>query len=176
MKVGIYCDSGINGGHEEMLKRLMLALADSAKVDTLHVMVPVTNEPLHRFVSELARRAPKTRVVGLSYTAESLSGDLLAFRRMVRSTAVTLRRLDLDKLLISQGTIASGLAGLFAARRAKVPTVSYLPLVHNAPKSASPSDRIKWLIKRVLYRMPDEFVTLNDHLCNELRALAPRSR
>ncbi|SAL79755.1 glycosyltransferase [Caballeronia telluris] len=176
MKLGIYCDSSINGGHEEMLKRLMLALVDSAKVDTLHVMVPVTNEPLHRFVSELARRDPKTRVVGLSYTAESLSGDLLAFRRMVRSTAVTLRRLDLDKLLISQGTIASGLAGLFAARLAKVLTVSYLPLVHNAPKSTSPSDKIKWLIKRLLYRMPDEFLTLNDHLCNELRALAPRSR
>lgn len=26
VNVGIYCDSGINGGHEEMLKRFMLAL------------------------------------------------------------------------------------------------------------------------------------------------------
>jgi glycosyltransferase involved in cell wall biosynthesis len=176
MKVGIYCDSGINGGHEEMLKRLMLALIDFEKIETLHVMAPFANVPLHRFAIELARKHPKTRVVGLSYTAESLSGNLVKFSCIVRRTALALRRLELDKLLISQGTIASGLAGLFAARRAKVPTVSYLPLVHNAPKSASPSDRIKWLIKRVLYRMPDEFVTLNDHLCNELRALAPRSR
>jgi hypothetical protein len=176
MRLGIYCDSGINGGHEEMLKRLMLALVDCAKVDTLNVMVPIANESLHRFVGELARKHPKTRIFGLSYTAESLRDNLFAFHRMVRLTAVTLRTLDLDKLLISQGTIASGLAGLFAARRAKVISISYLPLVDDGPKGASVSDRVKWLIKRLLYRMPDEFVTLNDHLRDKLLALAPRAR
>ncbi|SAL81207.1 glycosyl transferase family 1 [Caballeronia terrestris] len=176
VKLGIYCDSGINGGHEEMLKRLMLALVDSANIETVHVLVPIANEPLHRFVGELVRDHPKARFVSLPYTAESLRDNFFELHRMIRSMAATLRTLGLDKLLISQGTIASGLAGLFAARYAKVTSVSYLPLVDDGPKSRSGSDKIKWIIKRLLYRMPDEYVTLNGHLRDKLGALAPHAR
>lgn len=176
MKVGIYCDSGINGGHEEMLKRFMLALIASSGIDTLYILVPKANEPLFRYVSELSARHDKVKTIGLSYTAESIRGNVLALVRMIRSTAATLRSLHLSKLLIAQGTIASGLAGLFAARHARVTAVSYLPLVDDAPKHAGGAEKIKWLIKRVLYRMPDEYVTLNEHLRGKLRALAPRAR
>ena len=176
MKVGIYCDSGINGGHEEMLKRFMLALVASAQIETLDILVPKANEPLFRYVRELAAAHAKVRVVGLSYTAESIRGNVFALWRMVRSTAATLRTLGLDKLVIAQGTIASGLAGLFAARRARTIAVSYLPLVDDAPVNAGRAEKIKWLVKRVLYRMPNEYVTLNDHLRGKLRKLAPDAR
>ncbi len=176
VNVGIYCDSGINGGHEEMLKRFMLALISSGNVDTLHILVPRTNAALYRYVSDLSRQHPKVRTVGLAYTAESIRGDLFALLRAIRSTAATLRTLNLSKLLIAQGTIASGLAGLLGARYARVPTLSYLPLVDGAPEHAGVTDKIKWLVKRVLYRMPDEFVTLNEHLRGQLHALAPQAR
>ncbi|GAB5095388.1 glycosyltransferase [Caballeronia sp. LP006] len=176
MKLGIYCDSGINGGHEEMLKRLMLALVASTGIETLNILVPTANEPLFRYVSELSLKHKKVKVIGLTYTAESLRGNMIELVRMVRSTAAILRSLELEKLLIAQGTIASGLAGLFAARQARVTAVSYLPLVDEAPENAGAAEKIKWLIKRVLYRMPDEFVTLNEHLRGKLRALAPRAR
>jgi len=176
VNVGIYCDSSVNGGHEEMLKRFMLALISSGDVETLHVFVSKANAPLFRYVSELARHNAKVRTIALSHTAESLRGDLFALLRVIRSTAATLRTLRLSKLLIAQGTIASGIAGLLAARYARVPTLSYLPLIDDVPPSASTTDKIKWLIKRVLYRMPDEFVTLNDHLRDKLRTLAPHAR
>lgn len=176
MKLGIYCDSGVNGGHEEMLKRFMLALVASAQIDTLHILVPDANEPLFRYVSDLAAEHAKVQVVRLSYTAESIRGNVLALVRKVRSTAATLRALRLDKLVIAQGTIASGLAGLFAARHARTTAVSYLPLVDDAPESAGLSEKIKWLVKRVLYRMPNEYVTLNEHLRGKLRNLAPNAR
>ena len=80
------------------------------------------------------------------------------------------------KVLIAQGTIASGIAGLFAARRARIETVSYLPLVDEAPANASRSGKLKWLVKRRLYRMPNAYVTLNDHLCGKLKTLAPNAR
>lgn len=35
---------------------------------------------------------------------------------------------------------------------------------------------MKWLVKRGVYRMPDEFITLNEHLRAKLRALAPNAR
>lgn len=176
VKLGIYCDSGVNGGHEEMLKHFMLALVASAQVETLHVLVPAANEALSRHVRELAAQHPKVKVIALSYTAESIRGNVFALLRMIRSTAATLRTLHLDKLMIAQGTIASGLAGLIAARRARTTAVSYLPLVDDAPVNAGRAEQVKWLVKRVLYRMPDEYVTLNDHLRDKLRKLAPKAR
>ncbi|SAK76462.1 group 1 glycosyl transferase [Caballeronia pedi] len=176
MRLGIYCDSGINGGHEEMLKRFMLALVPSTQVETLHILVPITNEPLYRYVRDLANAHPKVKAIGLSYTAESIRGNVIALWRTMRATAATLRALRLDKVLIAQGTIASGIAGLFAARRARIETVSYLPLVDEAPANASRAGKLKWLVKRRLYRMPNAYVTLNDHLCGKLKTLAPNAR
>jgi glycosyltransferase involved in cell wall biosynthesis len=176
VKLGIYCDSEINGGHEEMLKRLMLALVDSAQVETLHLLVSTENEPLYRYVSDLASAHPKVRVAGLSYTAEAIRRDVLGTLRMIRSTSATLRALRLDKVLIAQGTIASGIAGLIAARLSRTTTVSYLPLVDDTPVNASPAGKIKWLLKRALYRVPHEYITLNDHLRDKLGQFAPDAR
>jgi len=176
VKLGIYCDSGINGGHEKMLKRFMLALIASTHVKTLHILVPTANEPLYRYVSDLANTHPKVKTIGLPHTAESIRGDVFALWRTVRATAAKLRALRLNKLLIAQGTIASGLAGLFAARQARTTAVSYLPLVDDAPANAGGPGKIKWLVKRALYRAPHEYVTLNDHLRGKLKALAPNAR
>jgi glycosyltransferase involved in cell wall biosynthesis len=176
VRLGIYCDSEVNGGHEEMLKRLMLALVASANVDVLYILVPTANEALFRFVVELSRAHSGVEAIGLSFTAESMRGDMFGLMRAIRSTAATLRTLQLSKLLIAQGTIASGLAGLFAARRAGVTAVSYLPLVDDAPENAGSAEKIKWSMKRMLYRMPNEFITLNDHLRGKLNHLAPHAR
>jgi glycosyltransferase involved in cell wall biosynthesis len=155
-----------------MLKRFMLALVDSAHVEALHILVPMANEPLYRYVSDLANEHPKVGTIGLSYTAESIRGNVFALLRMVRATAATLRSLRLNKLLIAQGTIASGVAGLLAARHARTTTVSYLPLVDDAPMNPGRAGKLKCL----LYRVPHEYVTLNDHLCGRLNELAPNAR
>ncbi|WP_244851389.1 glycosyltransferase [Caballeronia sp. SL2Y3] len=176
MKVGIYCDSGINGGHEEMLKRFMVALVGNAQIDTLYILAPKQNTALYGFVEDLARAHPKVQTIGLPYTAESIRGNPFALLRVTRSTSSVLRRLKLTRLLVAQGTIVSGLAGLFAARLTRTRSVSYLPLVGDGPGSGRLIDRMKWLVKRGVYRMPDEFITLNEHLRAKLRALAPNAR
>lgn len=176
MKVGIYCDSGINGGHEEMLKRFLLALVQSADIEALHVFVPRDNAALFRFAGELASEHRKVQTIALPFTAESIRGNLFALLRMARFTASILRKLQLHRLLIAQGTIVSGLAGLFAARLSGTRSISYLPLVDDRPKSARLSDKAKWLAKRGVYRMPNEFITLNEHLRAKLRMFAPHAR
>jgi glycosyltransferase involved in cell wall biosynthesis len=176
VKVGIYCDSGINGGHEEMLKRFMLALVESPDIGTLYIFVPKDNDALFRHVEDLARAHSKVQTIALSYTAESIRGDLFALVRMSRATAATLRRLRLTRLLVAQGTIVSGLAGLFAARLSRTRTVSYLPLIGDKPERSGFVDKIKWLVKSGVYRVPHEFVTLNEHLRARLRTLAPHAR
>ncbi|MFM0053890.1 glycosyltransferase [Caballeronia grimmiae] len=176
MRLGIYCDSGINGGHEEMLKRLILALASSEHVDTLYILVPESNALLHRYVTDLAHDNEKIRAVALAFTSETLRENRLTLVRAIRRTTATLRLLKLTKLIVAQGTIVSGLAGLIAGRYARLPTVSYLPLVDDPPVGAGATGKVKWLIKRVLYRAPNEFITLNDHLRLKLSMLAPRAR
>lgn len=178
LRLGIYCDSGVNGGHEEMLKRLILALAEWSELESLHLLVPDGNAALFAFVKDVAGRHRRVSAVDLPFTAESITGNVTALLRMTRSTAVTLQRLKLSKLLIAQGTIASGLTGLLAARLVGTKTVSYLPLVDDPlePAGGMTAGRLKWFVKRLLYRLPHEYITLNEHLCGRLRTLAPNAR
>jgi glycosyltransferase involved in cell wall biosynthesis len=176
VKVGIYCDSEINGGHEEMLKRFVLALIATANIEALTIFVPIANPELHGFVGELAQEHSKVQRIELSYTSESIRGNAVALLNMIRDTAAKLRTAKPSKLLIAQGTIVSGLAGLLAARYAGIPAISYLPLIDEAPAEAGLTGKLKWMVKRVLYRVPNEYVTLNDHLRARLHELAPLTR
>lgn len=128
---------GHQRGHEEMLKRFMVALVGNAQIDTLYILAPKQNTALYGFVEDLARAHPKVQTIGLPYTAESIRGNPFALLRVTRSTSSVLRRLKLTRLLVAQGTIVSGLAGLFAARLTRTRSVSYLPLVGDGPGSAA---------------------------------------
>jgi glycosyltransferase involved in cell wall biosynthesis len=177
VRLAIYCDSGVNGGHEAMLKRLVLALAECPELDVLHVLVPVANEALFAYVKSVAVRHPRVDVIALPFTAESIRRDAFGLLKMTSRVAAMLRTLRVSKLVIAQGTIASALAGVFAARLTRTTAVSYLPLVDD-PAQAPPgwAGPLKWWVKRALYRLPHEFITLNDYLRGRLSELAPNAR
>lgn len=177
MRLGIYCDSGVNGGHEEMLKRLILALVECPDIEVLHVLVPPTNQALFAYVKSAADRHRMVNVIALSCTAESIRDNMFARLRMTWRTALTLRSLHLSKLVIAQGTITSSLPGLLAAWCVRTTAVSYLPLIdERASTGPGIIGLIKWLVKRVIYRLPQEYITLNEHLRRRLQELAPRAR
>ncbi|EKS72713.1 glycosyl transferase family protein [Burkholderia sp. SJ98] len=176
MRLAIYCDSGINGGHEEMLKRLIRALAASKQLHALYIFVPTTNAVLFGCITDMARENAKIHALELPFTSESLKRNRLKFIWAIRSTAAMLRTQRITKVIVAQGTIVSGLVGLIAGRYARVWTASYLPLVDAPPVRAGAVGRAKWLVKCGLYRMPNEFITLNEHLRGELNKLAPQVR
>lgn len=174
MRLGIYCDSGVNGGHEEMLKRLVLALVKCPRIVSFHILVSVQNGPMSDFARDIAAQHRQVAVTSLPFTSESIHGNPLALLSATWSTAAVLRTLKLTKLVIAQGTIASAVAGLLAARLARTTTVSYIPLVDDAAQAgASITERIKSQVKRVLYQLPHQYITLNDHLRGKLRKQAP---
>jgi len=173
MKVAIYCDSSINGGHEEMLKRLLVASLSAPGVRKLVVMVPAANVALFHYARDLEVSDSRVRAIGLTYTAELIRRDVVGLWQATREAARTLTMLRPSKLIVSQGTIASGVAGVLAGRFAGVETLSYLPLVDDGPTSRAPVDKLKWLGKLALYRMPDQFVTLSEELRQKLLALVP---
>jgi glycosyltransferase involved in cell wall biosynthesis len=174
VRLGIYCDSGVNGGHEEMLKRLILALVKSPGVVSLHILVPAQNEPMSVFAKDVAQRHRQVVVTSLPFTSESIHRNPLALLSATWRTAAIVRTLDLHKLVIAQGTIVSAMAGLLAARLTRTTAVSYIPLVDDAAKAGDPaSARIKSLVKRALYQLPQQYITLNDSLRGKLLKQAP---
>ncbi|CAE6696722.1 hypothetical protein R69888_00504 [Paraburkholderia haematera] len=176
MRLGIYCDSSVNGGHEEMLKRLVLALVKCRDIVSLHILVPAENKLMSAFADDIARRHRQVAVISLTFTSESIHRNPLALLSATWRTAAILRTLHLSKLVIAQGTIVSAIAGLFAARLTRTTAVSYIPLVDDDTKVGAPTtERIKSLVKRALYRLPQQYITLNEHLLGKLLKVAPRT-
>ncbi|WP_345813121.1 glycosyltransferase family 4 protein [Paraburkholderia sp. PREW-6R] len=169
MKLGIYCDSSVNGGHEEMLKRLVLALVKSPGIDSFHILVPAQNAAMIAFANEVAARHRHVAITSLSFTSESGQRNPLALLSTTWQTASILRKLDLTKLVIAQGTIVSAMAGLLAARLARTMAVTYIPLVDDKAEAGAPlKERIKSLVKSALYLVPNQYITLNEHLREKL--------
>lgn len=174
MRLGIYCDSGVNGGHEEMLKRLIHALVKCPGIVSLHILVPTGNEAMSLFAKNIAGRHRQVTAISLPFTSEQIHRNPLALLSATWRTAALLRGLHLSKLVIAQGTIVSALAGLIAARLTRTIAVSYIPLVDDEAGAGAPAtERIKFLVKRVLYQLPQQYITLNDHLRGKLVKLAP---
>ena len=174
MKLGIYCDSSVNGGHEEMLKRLILALVKSPGFDTLHILVASQNPAMTAFADEVAARHANVAIVPLSFTSESGQRNPLALLSSTWETAAILRKLELTKLVVAQGTIVSAMAGLLAARLARTMAVTYIPLVDDKAGTGAPlKERLKSLVKTMLYKLPHQYITLNEHLRSRLLKQAP---
>jgi glycosyltransferase involved in cell wall biosynthesis len=174
--LGIYCDSGVNGGHEEMLKRLILALVNCPGIAGLHILVTAQNEPMSAFAKDIAQRHRQVVVTSLPFTSQAIRHNPLALLSATCRTAAILRTLDLSKLVIAQGTIVLAMAGLFAARLTRTTAVSYIPVVDDKAEADAPaSERIKSLIKRALHHVPQQYITLNEHLHGKLMKLAPKT-
>lgn len=174
MRLGIYCDSTVNGGHEEMLKRLVLALVESQGIVGLYIFVSAENEAMCTFAKDIAERHRQVAVISLPFSSESMRRNPLALLAATWRTAAILRTLELSKLVIAQGTIVSAVAGLLATRLARTTAVSYIPLVDDDTETGVPAaERIKALVKRALYKLPQQYVTLNEHLRGRLLRLAP---
>jgi len=76
-----------------------------------------------------------------------------------------------DVVVVAQGGIASGSAGLLAAKAAALPTISYIPMTH--PESLFSASRIKAALRerlnRLYFRSPDTFVTTGQRMADYLR-------
>jgi glycosyltransferase involved in cell wall biosynthesis len=152
-----------------MLKRLVLALVKCPGIDTLHIIVPTQNAAMSNFANDVAAQYRRVAVTSLPFTSESSHRNPLALLTTTLQTASILRKLDLEKLVIAQGTIVSAMAGLLAARLTRTTAVSYIPLVDDkAEAGASLAERVKSFVKSALYQLPQQYITLNEHLRGKL--------
>jgi len=76
-----------------------------------------------------------------------------------------------DIVVLAQGAIASCSAGLLAAKKAGLPTISYIPMTH--PERLFSASALKAAfrepVNRIYYRLPDEYITISPRMKDYLR-------
>ena len=162
MKIAIYDDSNVFGGHEQM------ALSFSNYV--LHN--PQVGFELHWFYSPKNKRLDtELKSIGsiastfYLHPIRSISGfpivsqcqGLCYLSGLIRS----FRAIHPDIILAVQGLINISWLGLAAARRIAVPAWSYLPMAYKKKEYQIPFARLRDIIDHYFYHLPTNYVTIS---------------
>ena len=130
------------------------------------------NVRLSRQIAELAAECPAFEPLPQGYA----SGRFQVFRtlvsgRAIRAIAASMAAYAPDVVVVAQGAIAFGSAGLIAAKRAGLHTISYIPMTH--PERFFSASRFKAALRepvnRFYYRLPDEYITISRRMEEYLR-------
>lgn len=84
------------------------------------------------------------------------------FRRETAKIEALMKRVKPHVVLVSQGRIEGSSAGLLAAKRVGVRTISYIPMAHPVSVSGRPiAANLREVLNRYLYRLPDKYITIS---------------
>ena len=171
LKILFYDDAVDFGGHELMTMAAVRHAVAQPNVEAAFVFCH-HNTRLARQIAELAAQCPAFKPLPQDYA----SGRFQAFRtllslRAIRSITAAMLAYAPDIVVLAQGAIAFGSAGLIAANRAGLRTVSYIPMTH--PERFFSASRFKAALRepvnRVYYRLPDEYITVSPRMEAYLR-------
>lgn len=171
LKILFYDDAVEFGGHESMTMAAVQHAVTQPNVEAAFMFFH-GNVRLSRQVAELAARHPALKQFPQAYA----SGRFQAFRtlvsgRAIRRIAASMAAYAPDLVVLAQGAIAFGSAGLLAAKRAGLYTVSYIPMTH--PERLFSESRLKAALRepvnRIYYRLPDEYITISRRMEEYLR-------
>jgi glycosyltransferase involved in cell wall biosynthesis len=171
LRIAFYDDAAMFGGHEAMLVRILASLAQTPEVKV--ILVHSRNNAT---LKERALEAhPRLECYSLPFSTQSLDNITPPFRlnRLI-STWTLLRRLSLDRLVVVQGRIELCLTGLLAAKLLRLPTVSYIPFAHPLASLSVRMHRLRDLLNRFYYCLPDRYITISSSAATTLRKLSGR--
>ena len=171
LKILFYDDAVDFGGHESMTMAAVRHAVAQPNVKAAFMFCRA-NARLSRQIAELAAQCPAFEPLPQSYA----SGRFQAFRtlvsgRAIRAISASMLAYAPDVVVLAQGAIAFGSAGLIAAKRAGLHTISYIPMTH--PERFLSASRIKAALRepvnRIYYRLPDEYITISRRMEDYLR-------
>lgn len=172
-RILIYDDSPVFGGHEVMTLLAVEAIAQQKSWPVhLEFFASASNKRLTDQLQELAERFPSSvKITLLSHSFHRLQGILNHVQRSrVAQVAQQFRDSRADLALVIQGDIEISSTGLLAARKAGIPSVSYIPLPHNQVEKGGKYGAIRDLSARGLYKVPAAFITISTVLAEMLRS------
>ncbi len=169
MSILFYDDSPVFGGHEVMaLLGLEAVLADFA--GPVHFIASAANEKLCEKVTAIAAIHPQLALEKVGYQSsklEALRNRLKPSRS--RMLADRFRQLSPSLIVAIQGNIEHSSLALHAARRAGIPSTSYIPVPHSNAEMGARLGALRDLFCAHLFKLPDSFITITDEMARLLK-------
>ena len=171
LRVLFYNDAPDFGGHEVLTLAAVRYIVSQPDTEVGFIFFR-GNPRLSRQIAELSAQFPCFKPMPQDYASLRFQ----VFRTLVSGHAI--RRIAAAMasyapyiVVVAQGAIAFCSAGLMAAKKAALPTLSYIPLTH--PERLFSASRLRAALREPVnhfyYRLPDEYITISSRLETYLR-------
>lgn len=172
LRVLFYDDAPDFGGHEVQTLAAVRYIASQPSTDVGFIFFR-GNARLSKQIADLATQFPGFKPLPQDYASLRFQVfRTLVSGRAIRCIAAAISGFAPDIVVVAQGAIASCSAGLMAAKRAGVPTISYIPMTH--PERLLSASRVRAALRepvnRYYYRLPDEYITVSQRMEGYLRS------
>ena len=176
LRILFYDDAPDFGGHELQTLAAVRHIASQPNIEVGFIFFR-GNVRLSKQIADLAAQCPRFKPLPQDYASRKFQAfRTLVSGRAVRRVAATMLDYAPDVVVIAQGAIAFCSVGLKAAKRTGVPTISYIPMTH--PERLFSASRFKAALRepvnRSYYRLPDEYITINQRMEDYLRCKGMR--
>ena len=169
MSLLFYDDSPIFGGHEVMaLLGLEAVLSDFP--GPVRFLASAANEKLCGKITAIAgihRQLTLERLPYQSSKLEALRNSLKPSR--IQILADRFRELRPSLVIAIQGNIEHSSLALHAARKAGIPSTSYIPVPHSNAQMGARLGVLRDFFSARLFKLPDSFITITDEMANLLK-------
>jgi glycosyltransferase involved in cell wall biosynthesis len=176
-RVLFYSDASEFGGHEAMTLRGIKSLVSRQGLDVC-AMCYTGNIRFMEKLEELKSKAKNLTLQPLEFRSRSLQNlRSLLIPGSVRPIQSLMSQATPNVVVVSQGRIEIGSAGLLAAKRAGLRTISYIPLAHSVSVAGRKvaAVQLREAVNRHFYSLPDKFVTISEGVRQMLLARGVRS-
>jgi glycosyltransferase involved in cell wall biosynthesis len=169
MSLLFYDDSPVFGGHEVMAL-LGLDAVLSEDRGPVRFLAPSANRKLRENLTALARKHPHLEIELL----EEHSSKLESLRHLVRPARIRklarrFREIAPSLVVAIQGNLEHSSLALLAARRAGIPSASYLPVPHTNAAMGARFGAVRDLFCSRLIDLPDTYITISDEMARLLK-------
>lgn len=169
MSLLIYDDSPVFGGHEVMALLGVEAVLGNFP-GPVHFLAASANHQLCAKVAALAARHANLTLEPLNYHSSKLEAMRHRLQpSRIGTLAARFGQLAPALVVAIQGNIEHSSLALLAARRAAIPSTSYIPVPHSNAAMGARLGALRDCFARRLFELPDSFITITDEMAKLLR-------
>jgi len=175
-RVLFYSDATEFGGHEAMTLRGIKSVVERQDLSVCAICYSGNTRFIEK-LEELRSGAKNLTLQPLKFRSKSLQNlRSLLIPGSARQMQSLMSKVNPEVVVVSQGRIEIGSAGLLAAKRAGLRTISYIPMAHPVAIAGKHiAVNLRDAVNRHFYSLPDKFVTISEGVRQMLLARGVRS-
>jgi glycosyltransferase involved in cell wall biosynthesis len=171
LKILFYDDAPDFGGHELQTMAAVRHIAAQPHMEVGFIYFR-GNARLSKLIAQVAVQRPNFTALPQDYASRKFQVfRTLVSHRAIRQMSAEMTAYAPDVVVIAQGAIAFCSAGLLAAKRVGLPTISYIPMTH--PERLFSASRLRAALREPVnhfyYRQADEYITIGPRMEGYLR-------